>query len=265
VFLERDLVAALDICGLFKRVIGGDPDPWQTDILLNDPSHLIALCSRQAGKSSFSQVRAIHEALYNPGSLTLLVSAGLRQASELFRGVANGIHEVCPDRGAVTMESVLRLELSNGSRVIALPASESTARGWSRCSLLIIDEAAAVEPAINKPVLPTTAAMPDARIYLLSTPGGKVGTGEFFYRQWTEGGRDWHKVLVTAKDCPRLDPEYIKRQSRIIGARAAEAEFMCQFLELGDSLFTVEALERCVDPNVKATNYGARFASYATA
>lgn|GEM_PF-4712797 len=49
---------------------------------------------------------------------------------------------------AARTESALRIELENGSRIVALPGSESTVRGYSAVRLLVLDEAARIPPEL---------------------------------------------------------------------------------------------------------------------
>jgi hypothetical protein len=62
-----------------------------------------------------------------------------------------------PPATVAVNESSLRLELSNGSRIISLPASDATVRGYSNCSLLIIDEAPSVPDALIGAITPSLA------------------------------------------------------------------------------------------------------------
>src|SRR5918995_649976 len=67
---------------------GGLPaDPWQNELLRSTSRRLLVNVSRQSGKSTATAALALHGALFDPGSLTLLVSASLRQSGELFRKV----------------------------------------------------------------------------------------------------------------------------------------------------------------------------------
>ena len=45
-------------------------------------------------------------------------------------------------------------------------------------------------------------AVSGGRIILLSTPFGKRG---FFHHEWTEGGPEWERVMVTAEQVPYAD------------------------------------------------------------
>ena len=76
--LALDLLAAADPAVLAQR-IGITPDAWQLDVLRSTEALLCLLCSRQAGKSTVSAVLALHAALYEPGSVTLIAAPSQRQ------------------------------------------------------------------------------------------------------------------------------------------------------------------------------------------
>src|SRR5689334_17234967 len=105
---------------LLMEDLGFTPDPWQAAVLRSTARRLLMLCCRQAGKSTTTSVLALHEALYKPESLILLVSPTQRQSSELFRKVAGFYADLGRPLGAVE-DSATTLALSNGSRVVSLP------------------------------------------------------------------------------------------------------------------------------------------------
>ncbi|MFN2489875.1 MAG: hypothetical protein ABR529_09095 [Actinomycetota bacterium] len=82
--LHTDLALALDPAQL-ARDVGLTPDPWQEDFLRSASTRQLVLCSRQSGKTTMSAIRAVHTALYAPGSLTLLVNPSERQSGEAAR------------------------------------------------------------------------------------------------------------------------------------------------------------------------------------
>ena len=52
---------------------------------------------RQAGKSTVVSALALHTALFQPGSLTLILSPGQRQSSETFKKVIEGrVRKIAP-------------------------------------------------------------------------------------------------------------------------------------------------------------------------
>jgi phage terminase large subunit-like protein len=226
---------------------GITPDPWQSDLLRSDARQMILLCSRQSGKSTVSSILAIHEAIYQPNSLILLLSPSLRQSQELFRKLKDVYNELdSPTLPQPIEESALRSEFDNGSRIIALPGKEATIRGFSGVSLLIVDEASRVPDELYQAIRPMLAVS-GGRIVLLSTPFGKRG---FFYQEWTDG-EDWRKVKITAEQCPRIKPEWLERERQMIGDWWWQQEYMCEFVETNDQVFSYDDIQQAISFDVK--------------
>src|SRR5215469_12612893 len=104
---------------------GLTPDDWQAGLLRERQQQVLLLASRQAGKSTVVAGAALHEALTQPGSLILLLSASGRQSGELFHAVKNlyqGLGRPIAVRGP--RDNSLRLELVNDSRIVSLPGEE---------------------------------------------------------------------------------------------------------------------------------------------
>src|SRR5262249_10793523 len=135
---------------------GMQPDPWQVQLLQSEAGRILLLASRQAGKSEVASALALRGALLRPGSLVLLLSPSERQSGELATKVFayyDRLGAPVPPR----KRTELQLHLINGSRVIALPESERTIRGYSGARLLIIDEAARVDDLLYRAVRPMLA------------------------------------------------------------------------------------------------------------
>jgi phage terminase large subunit-like protein len=139
VSLAEDLKLAVNRAA-FARSLGMEPDPWQERLLRSGSARILLNCSRQSGKSTMSAVIALHRALYHPGSLVLAPAE--RQAKELF-GKAAGMYRTLGHPIPSDSYRKLGMELTNGSRIEALPGTERTIRGYSGVDLLILDEAPA--------------------------------------------------------------------------------------------------------------------------
>ena len=133
-------------------------------------SRQLLLCCRQSGKSTTTATLALHTAFYEPGALILLLSPSLRQSQELFKKVQD-VYRVLSNPAPLQAESALRLELANGSRIVSLPGTEGTVRGYSGVSLVVIDEAARVNDELYYAVRPMLAVS-GGRLIALSTPWG---------------------------------------------------------------------------------------------
>src|SRR5947209_12045670 len=130
-------------------------DPWQREVLRSSHRQLLLNCCRQAGKSTVVSALALHHALFQPGSLTLIVSPGQRQSAETFKKVRDNYRALGRPIRALH-ETQVRLELANASRILCLPGVEGTIRCYSP-TLLIIDEAARVPNDLYRAIRPMLA------------------------------------------------------------------------------------------------------------
>lgn len=116
--------------------------------LMDDPSqHIIAVTCRQWGKSTVTSGMAVYGCLTDPGCTWVCMSAGERQslewkakANEWFDAYGLVVKDIAEDRGGLS-EGLLRsseILFSNGSRIIAVPANPSTARGYA--ANIVLDE-----------------------------------------------------------------------------------------------------------------------------
>jgi hypothetical protein len=234
---------------LLARRAGVEPDPWQCDALRSTAQRMILLCSRQSGKSSVTAWLSLHSAIYQANSLALILAPALRQAQELFfkiKATINNIGVALPV--SITEESALRLAFANGSRIICLPGkTDATIRGFSGVSLLVVDEAARVSDEIFAAISPMLAVS-QGRMILLSTPWGQRG---FFWQMWDQGGPEWDRVRVTARECPRISPAWLEAERRAIGAHWFASEYDCEFIDAIDQVFSSEDIERALSDEVQ--------------
>lgn len=225
--LARDRVA-------FVHSLGLELDPWQETVLAADSRRDVLNCSRQAGKSTTAAILALHEAVYRPRSVTVLISPSQRQSSELFRKVIE-LRGLLPHPLDLVEDNRLSMTVRGGGRVLSLPGSEATVRGISAVTLLVEDEAARVDDELHysiKPMLATT----NGRLVLMSTPFGKRG---HFWDVWDQG-EGWNRVRVTAYDVPRISSEFLEEERRSMPAWWFEQEYLCEFKEDVDSVFRYE-------------------------
>jgi hypothetical protein len=241
--LRDDLRLALDRSA-FARALGLDPDPWQEDLLGSSSDRVLLNCSRQSGKSTISAIIALHRALYHPGSLVLALAPALRQSQELFGKVA-GFYRDLGRPVAPQGERKLSLELENGSRIITLPGSEKTIRGFSGVGLLLVDEAARVDDELYFAVRPMLAVS-GGSLMMLTTPYGKRGA---FFEEWT-GGHGWDRYEVPASECPRISEEFLAEERAALPAWVYRQEYECSFEETEDQVFTTDVIERAVSSEV---------------
>lgn len=171
--------------------------------------------------------------------MVLLVSPSLRQSSELFRKVKDFM-ALLPHPPELDEENKLSLEFANGSRIVSLPSSEGTIRGFSGVTLLIEDEASRVPDALHNAVRPMLAVSGGAMV-LMSTPFGRRG---HFFEAWENGKDAWERIEVDATQCPRISPTFLANEKRTLGDWWYDQEYGCQFRDATDSVFPYEVVMR---------------------
>ena len=242
--LGRDLSRALDPV-LFARDVGLEPDGWQGEVLAGGHRRMLLNCARQTGKSTTTAALAAWTALYQPPALVLIVSPAERQSGETFRKAMAFYRALGAGAPELELESVLRAQWRNGSRLIALPGSGDTIRSYSAVDLLILDEASRIPDTLLAAVRPMLAVS-RGRLVALSTPAGRRG---FFFEAW-EHGQDWHKVKFTAENCPRITAEFLEHERREIGELLYRQEYLCEFVDDGESVFMSKIIEAALSDDV---------------
>jgi hypothetical protein len=244
--MALDIARCLDPV-LMARDCGIEPDDWQAKLMRERPRRSLLLCSRQSGKSTVTGLMALWTAIFEAPALIILVSPSQRQSAELFRTVMafQGKLEGAPRLNA---ESVLKAEMENGSRILALPGTEKSIRGYAKADLVVIDEAARVEDELLAAVRPMMAVSEGGgRLIALTTPAGKRG---WFFEAWT-GVENWTRVRVTAEDCPRISKEFLAEELRELGKQRFSEEYGLEFLDPDEAVFSSEIIDAAFTEEVK--------------
>ncbi|MFZ3353134.1 MAG: terminase family protein [Xanthobacteraceae bacterium] len=237
--LGRDFARALDPV-LLARDCGIDPDPVQAGLLTTTSRKVLVNCCRQWGKSTTTGLIALHEALYQAPAMIILVSPSQTQSTELFKKI-HGYWERLPGAPEAGQESLTRMELGNGSRIISLPGSEKTVRGYSGATLIVMDEASRVPDELLAAVRPMLATT-NGKFIALSTPAGKRG---WFYESWTNG-EGWERISVKGVDCPRISAEFLAEERVAHGPMRFAQEYECEFIDPETSAFSSDLIAKAL-------------------
>ena len=198
----------------FAHKLGFNPDPRQTELLCCNSTSVILNCSRQWGKSTICSLKALHVLMAEKDALAVVVSPSDRQSREFVRKTATFVRKLgFKVRG--DGDNDVSLLLPNGSRLIGLPGKESTIRGFSSVSMLLIDEAAQVTDELYKAIRPMRVVS-NGGIWMMSTPFGRRG---FFWETWSAGGPEWTRIKVPATECPRISSEVLAKEKAALGDR----------------------------------------------
>ena len=125
----RELAYRVDPALWVRKILGIEPQEWQENFLRAPRgASILALTARQCGKTTTAAWGMAHAALFLPGSLSVVACPAQRQSAEAVRRVREAVIKA---GGELDADNVYGLELTNGSRVLALPGSDDSIRGMT--------------------------------------------------------------------------------------------------------------------------------------
>lgn len=210
----------------FSLATGINPDETQARLLRTKSRRVLLNCTRQWGKSTTASRKALHGALFEPPGLTLLLSPSLRQSGELFRKVEAAIEALPQGYVQVVEHNRTSITFRSGARIVSLPASKDTIRGFSAPRRIIEDESAYVADALFASVRPMLAVS-DGQYLAMSSPNGRRG---HFFDGWTKG-ENVERIEVQAKDCSRISAAFLAQERRDMGPDLFAQEYCCAFID----------------------------------
>ena len=229
----NEVARALDPAAVFAHAFGNEPMAHQYEYL-RETRPVIVLKGRQTGFSQGAAALAIHRALYWPGSLSAIVSPSQRQSAEVAMRAKNGLIDLGE---RLVQDSTTTLRLRNGSRVLSLPGSSRSVRGWSIDGVLVLDEAAFLDEETFAVARATTAT--GGRIVVQSTPAGEGGT---FHALWQDTPPGWARFRVPTADADTVSAQFLDQERRALPPDLYAQEYECAFGRAGRGLFTLDQI-----------------------
>lgn len=241
--MREELRRARDDLSTFATLAGYPLTGYQAEALRLEQRTTVIAAPRQTGKSYGLSLLSLWWGFRKSNQHVLLVSAGEEGSKRLLRTIADIAARNPLLQGSVLNETASLLLLSNGSEIRSVPASERQIRGWS-VDLLIVDEATYVpEDVLLGAALPTTAARPNAKVVLASTPWAMEGA---FYRFFLQGRdesvehtRSYQWKLA---DAPWITEEVVEQYRATLPPLRFRAEFEGEFVGATDALFPLRDL-----------------------
>lgn len=226
-----------------EKILSFSPFEYQKQLLRDKSKRIIICAGRQIGKTTTIAVKAIHFAVTNPKTTTLIVSATLRQSILMFQKILDFI-ETSILKKSVVYKSRTKIRFSNMSEIIALPCGRyGTGLRGHTAHLIILDEAAFMpEEVITNVVFPMVSTT-NGSIWMLSTPWG---TDHIFYKVWVSG-IDWSKYHFPSSVSPLISKEFLDEQRRLIGEERFAIEYLAEFREEEESYFPMKLLRNSTE------------------
>ena len=256
----------------YVKSLGFTPFPWQSGVLSSRHRRKHINGARQSGKSTIVSAVPCHSAKYYPNSLSIILAPTEKQATEDILKVKEFI-ALDPTYPDLVRDSQEELALDNGSRILVIPATERSARGYSNPRVVVLDEASRIPDVVYKSgVRPMLTDNPDCEMFVISTPNGKQG---FFYESsksdrferyeirspWAvDPGDSWNLTHYTEEGAYQemmakrniaawFSPRHYNLQEQLenleaMGMQQYQQEYCCEFVEQEDMVFSYEELDR---------------------
>jgi hypothetical protein len=197
----REIAYRIDPALWMREVLGITPHEWQETFLRAERGASIAvLTARQVGKTTAAACGMAHSAVFMPGSLSVVACPTQNQSAEALRKVRDMVLKAGAE---LTTDNVFKLELGNGSRVLALPGTEDSIRGLTVDAWIVADEAARLDPSIMAALHPMRTQRPNARFAMLSTAWTRTDP---FWSAWASDDPSWTHIKATIDVEPNLIP-----------------------------------------------------------
>ena len=218
----REIAYQVDPALWMREVLGITPHAWQEKFLRAERGASIAvLTARQVGKTTAAAVGMAHSAIFMPGSLSVVACPTQTQSAEALRKVRDMVLKAGAE---LTTENVFKLELVNGSRILALPGTEETIRGHTVDAWIVADEAARLKPPIMAALHPMRTQCPNARFVMLSTAWSRTDP---FWSVWASDDPSWTKIRATVDVAPTLiAPDALERAKHQLSEDDFKAEYL---------------------------------------
>ena len=224
-------------------------DDWQKRALTQRGDQHF-LCARQSGKSTTACALALWRAVHYDDSTILLLCPTEKQGKILIRRIKSmhrDIGSYTSGSGFLGQTSSTKIEFQNGSVIECLSTKNPDNIRGSSPVFVIEDEASWVSDeafSIARPML--GAAGPDATYLMMSTPGGKSG---HYWKTYSTQDPSFTFTKVIWTECPRIDPDRLEADKRIMTPNRFRREYHCEFMPGVYQLFSEEMLEAAIDKN----------------
>ncbi len=240
--MEKALEALRDDPVLFaEKILDFHPFDYQKRILQDRSKRIVACIGRQTGKTTTIAVKAIHFVYANPESTVLITAPSQRQSMIMFERILEFIHASRYLPASVVRKTRTIVQLSNGSKIVALPCSTNLLRGYT-AHMIIADEAGFIpEEVITQVMFPMLATTQGYAIFL-STPWDK---NHFFYRAFMDPEYSVHHIK--SSECPLITKEFLEEQKRNMTEQEYRMEYEAEFVEATASFFPQQLIRSCCE------------------
>jgi Terminase large subunit, T4likevirus-type, N-terminal len=238
----------LSALGLMKAA-GYVVDDWQHEFLTAHEKLVLALATRQAGKTQCAAALFGSEAAQNPETNWIVASPSFLQSARILARIRNMWRRITafyagafiPPPQIINRAPGLVI-FDNGSQVIALPDNPVTIRGETAHGLLI-EEAAYVSTAVREVVDFMLAATGGRTVEISSA--GIIGSP--MHAKWLDyEAESVRRIEVPWWRVPRISKEFVEEQRRTKSAVTFAREMECKWSARDGAMFREADIQAAV-------------------
>jgi hypothetical protein len=262
----------------YIRSLGFNLYDWQESVIDSDSKRVLINGARQAGKSTLVAGRPCHRAKYYPRSLSIIIASTEKQAVEDMEKVKHFMARD-PNYPKIVRDSDSLIEITNSSRVLVVPGTETSARGYSNPDELVLDESSRIgDPVYRGGIRPMLTDNQKCVLTSISTPNGRFG---FFFRAWRS--ERWERYAIRSPWDPipnggglvpaqpekyfkaemakqgvhgYYSPRHRNEEEQLenleeMGERLYRQEYCCEFVEPEDQVFSYDQIERAFVDDIR--------------
>ena len=224
---------------------------FQKEVVETTVAERFVICKmpRQVGKTTTVAALILWYVLFNENYATAILANKEAQAIEILSRI-QVMYENLPrwlQQGIVEWNKK-KVELENGSKILAASTSSSAIRGTSQ-NLVYLDEFAFVPNNVQEQffasVYPTISSGTTTKVLITSTPNGL----NQFYRIWAnseKGQNSYKRISVHWSQVPGRDEKWKEETIRNTSAEQFRTEFECEFVGSTDTLISAAKLSSLV-------------------
>lgn len=208
--------------------------PYQEELIraCEDSTRVIALISRQMGKTQTIAMYILWHAMFNRDQTDVIASKNNSHAMEIMDRIRFAYEEL-PHwlKAGCKYYNKHNIEFDNGSRIKSEATTEKTGRGLS-ISKLYLDELAFISPRVQtemwRSLSPTLSTGGSAIIS--STPNGDTDLFATLWRGANSGENSFKPVFFPWHLHPDRKEAYIKQMQGELGPIGFRQEVLCEFI-----------------------------------
>ena len=221
-------------------------------------THNVISVHRRAGKTFALVILAIY-LLMTMENGKILFMAPFNSQVEAFFDELNKFIEFHPwirDSMVESTKNPYRKKFANGTIIRGMTTGSKakqkagSARGQG-AHYILLDEVAYMSDedfASLKPIIEGDAYHKPPTVFAVSTPMAAAGQ---FYRWVSEKDNGWNKILCSILENPDWSKKRVEGIRREVNQREWQTEYLCEFLNVGDSVFNLNSLKNCGSINLR--------------